>query len=96
MDLFQEITVWERISDTLAIKYCGLHHFESQQYAIQSADYFHLPITQAQLLASQKQCVELLLDECPKVRCDWYHSVPAAILAFHQQLKSDTAPHSVC
>ncbi len=95
MDLFQEVTVWERVSDTLAIKYCGLHHLESQQYAIQSADYFHLPVTHQPIMASQKQFVELMLDESPKARCDWYHSLPAAILAFHQQLTANTVPHSL-
>ncbi len=95
MDLFQEMPVWARISDTLAIKYCGLRHLETGRYAIQSADYFYLPVDEQQLRHSAKQFVELFIETSPVERCDWFDSLPAAIHAFNQlfEIDVDDATH---
>jgi len=89
LDLFQEIPVWQRINDSLAIKYCGLRDLETGQYAIQSADYFYLPADRQHMLNSDQQFVELLIETSPKERCDWFDSLPAAIRAFNLHFGND-------
>ena len=51
------------------------------RYAVQSADFFPLPVDDARLRSSDRQFVELLIEQLPFDRCEWHASIEAAIAA---------------
>lgn len=47
--LFKSIVIWKNVNETTAIKYCCLKDISLNKFAVQSADFFHLPVDENQL-----------------------------------------------
>ena len=79
--LFVDLKVWRRDVDGVAVLYRCLRDDETGRYAVQSADFFRLPVDGARIESSDRQFVELLIEQSPLERCEWHPSVAAAIAA---------------
>lgn len=79
--LFKEIMVWERLDDKSAVRYCCLENLANGTYAVQSADFFRLPLPLLERALAERaiQFVELLIEVSPLVRCTWFSSISEAI-----------------
>jgi hypothetical protein len=87
MTLLSELMVWKHIDNTNAVRYCCFHDLSTNKYAVQSADFFCLPVDEKQLKFLNVQFLELLMEIAPSERCTWYSSVEEAIAA-HDELFS--------
>ena len=76
---FNEMMVWRRMSDTLAVRYSCVRNLHTNKYAVQSADHFYAPVNEVQISSMSAQFVELFLEESPETRCNWFDSVEEAI-----------------
>ena len=79
--LFEEIMVWRRLNDGCAARYACLRELGANRYAIQSIDYFHLPVQDDVVHLFQRQFAELVIDSAED-RKDWFDTLDAAITAF--------------
>jgi hypothetical protein len=84
MALLSEIMVWKRIDETSAVRYCCLNDILSNKYAVQSTDFFRLPLEEKQFRDFDKQFVELFIEVSVFERCDWFDSILEAISAHDQ------------
>ncbi len=78
-ELFKEVRIWRRPSDILAIRYSCLEEVISGKYAVQSADFFRVPLEKSQFQQFEQQFVELFIEISPLERCDWFNSLEDAI-----------------
>ena len=78
-ELFEEVVVWKRISEDAVVKYCCFRDCGDGRVAVQSADFFRLPVDDAQLMRSERQKLELLIECSPRDRCEWFESLEDAI-----------------
>lgn len=81
MDLLKELMVWRRLDDTSAVRYSCLNDLETGKYAVQSADFFRLPLGEEQFRMFDKQFAELFIEISAHDRCEWYGSLQEAISA---------------
>jgi hypothetical protein len=81
MNLYTEIKVWKRVSDSSAVRYACLQDVALHRYIVQSADFFRLPLQKRQIEDFDKQFVELFIGNPPADRKDWFDSLEAAIAA---------------
>jgi hypothetical protein len=79
--LYAEVRVWKRHDKTTAILYRCFQDLVERKFAVQSADYFRLPIDQRQIRNSERQFFELFIEIAPRERCGWFDSVEEAIAA---------------
>lgn len=78
MNFYEEIFVWVRQDDTCAIRYSCLKNLQTRLYCVQSADfYYSYNFNKNQF---DRQFLELLLEEDPITRCEWFNSLEGAIL----------------
>jgi hypothetical protein len=87
MALLSELMVWKHVDSKSAVRYCCFHDLKNNKYAVQSADFFSLPVDEKQLRFLNIQFLELLMETSPSERCTWYPSVEDAIAA-HDDLFS--------
>ncbi|AMC33234.1 hypothetical protein [Janthinobacterium sp. B9-8] len=80
--LFESIVLWKNVNETTAIKYCCLKDISLNKFAVQSADFFHLPVDENQLKKSEKQFIELFIETNPLNRCDWFFTLNEAVNQF--------------
>jgi hypothetical protein len=85
MELFREVMIWKRLSDVSAVRYSCLNDLKTDRYAVQSADFFRLPVEEKQFRTAEKQFVELFIETSVLKRCDWFGSLGDAIRA-HEQM----------
>jgi hypothetical protein len=78
---FLELRVWKRQDAATAILYRCFKNMVTGRFAVQSADFFKLPIDANQLRNSEMQFVELFIDAAPSERCDWFDTAEEAIAA---------------
>lgn len=78
-DLFQLIPVFKRISDQQLTEYVCLYNLDTKQYAVLCSNFYHLPFPYSNLDYQQKISIELLLEESPQTRCEWFPSIKQAI-----------------
>jgi hypothetical protein len=88
-NLYKAISVWRRISDTSAIHFNCLENLASKKFAVQSADFFYLPITEDQIISFEKQYLEFLIETSPDERCEWFESLGDAIAAHDRDFSND-------
>ena len=81
--MYQYVQVLENVdSETIRIFHCFLN-MKTQQYAVQSLDYFYLDSkTHAQMLLSNKQLTELFAEQDPIERSGGYKTIEEAIDSF--------------
>ena len=88
-DLFQEIKVWHRKGDGLAIRYGCFRDLASGKFAVQSADFFRLPLDAILVRQLDAQFMELFMDASPLDRCDWFDSLELAIEAHDREFSNE-------
>ncbi len=77
--MYKTIDVWKRIDDKSAVKYRCFQIAGENKYCVQNADFFHHPIDEKQLYASEKNCIELFIEDLPQKRTKMYSSLKEAI-----------------
>ena len=80
-DLYVELNVWKRLNDQTAVLYRCFKRLEDEKFAVQSADFFRLPIDERQIHNSARQFFELFIEVAPSERCTWFESLDEAIAA---------------
>ncbi|WP_044563323.1 hypothetical protein [Azospirillum sp. B4] len=86
MSLFQEVMVWKRLENgtARAVRYTCFQDVATGRYAVQSADFFHLPVPDDQLAFFARQQVELFIEMPVTGRCAWFDTLAEAIAAHDQ------------
>jgi hypothetical protein len=74
-----EMRVWRRLDKESAVLYRCLKCLGTQEYAVQSADFFRLPFDRVQIEGSERQFLELSTEVEPIERCRWFVSLEAAV-----------------
>lgn len=96
MRMYQAIKVWKRYGGGLICYQCLLN-LESGKYSVQSADKFHLPVSDKWKGEMDQQFVELLIEEAPEERMGAsFDSIIEAIqyhdLSFHDADAESAGP----
>jgi hypothetical protein len=79
--MLKAIDVWKRLPNDRVVRYRCFEVLSGGGYCVQSADFFALPIDDAQLRFSDKQFLELLIEEAPMERSAVYPTLQQAIAA---------------
>ena len=87
--MFERIEIWKRVARNLAIRFQCLRRVPDGMFAVQNADYLRPESHGADMQASESRFIELLLDDDPSDRCDWFSSLSEAISA-HEKEFADT------
>lgn len=87
-DLFIEVMIWKYFDGATAVRYCCFHDLADGKYAVQSADFFRIPLTEIQFRNFEKQFVELFTEISPRERCVWFDSLEEAIKAHEHDFSS--------
>lgn len=83
MELYERSDIWRR-AGTSVVRYVVLRRREDRKVAIQSADFFYLPIDAEQTAQFEQQFVELLAEISPLDRCSWHETLEDAI-SYHER-----------
>ncbi len=92
--MLKAIDVWKRLPDGHVVRYRCFEILGGGGYCVQSADFFTLPIDDAQLKFFEKQFLELLIEEDPTERSAIYPTLEQAIEAHDRDFSEDAAPPS--
>lgn len=87
--LYKELKVWRHENNETAIRFNCFFDLDSELFAVQSADFFHLPLTTEQIESFEKQYVELFIEISPYERCDWFKSLEEAISAHDRDFSNE-------
>jgi hypothetical protein len=79
--LYQELIVWRRVDDATAVRYRCLRSFATNQYSIQSVDFYRVPYDRKSASDWDAQFVELFCESDPAERAGAFDSVEEAIAA---------------
>lgn len=77
--LFKEVMVWRRLDAVSAIRYACFQDLGNDKFAVQSADFFRLPLTDVPVHDLATQFAELFIETSPADRCSWFDSLGDAI-----------------
>lgn len=83
---YRQFNIWVREDDRCACCYRIFESIEDSHFAVQSADYFTLPIDKKMLLQSQIQMVELFIEQEILVREKFFPTINEAIKNFTTEL----------
>ncbi len=86
--LYQELVIWKRVAEKAAVRYRCLRNSATKKISIQSADFYRLSVTLAQVLRFQTQFVELFCGSDPGERSGSFDSVKEAIAAHERSFGS--------
>lgn len=89
--MYRQISVWRRIDSQTAACYRCFERLSDGVVAVQSVDYFRLPLSAAQRAAAGSQLAELFIEEDPIARSGGYPSVMEAIAAHDRDFRDDVA-----
>ena len=76
--MYERLEIWKRVGNSLAIRFQCLRRLSDNMFAVQNADYLRPESLGMDVQASQSRFVELLLDDDPTDRCDWFPSLREA------------------
>ena len=76
---YRQIDVWKKIDSSCVIRFRCFENLSTKLFCVQSSDYFHIPIDDKQLSYSDKQFLELLIEESPDTRSNSFSTVEEAI-----------------
>jgi hypothetical protein len=88
MKLYREVAVWKRIDDKRAVKFNCLEDTSLHQFAVQSADFYTVPIKKEIIDDFEKQFVELFIQIDPAERRKWFDSIEEAVAAHEDDFDS--------
>jgi hypothetical protein len=77
--LYRQFDIWKKIDDNVIVKFRCFEKLENNMFCVQSADYFYAPIDVVQLHNSDKQLIELFMEESPEKRSELYSTIDEAI-----------------
>ena len=78
-DLFQLMPIFKRISDQQLAEYVCFYSLETKQYAVLCTNFYSPTSSTDDHAYFKKLTVELLLEESPQSRCQWFSSIQKAI-----------------
>lgn len=81
IQLFKEVMIWKSIDGASAVRYSCLNDLTTGKFAVQSADFFRLPLNLNSSNEFARQFAELFIETSPLVRCTWFDSLEEAV--FH-------------
>ncbi|MEJ2418200.1 MAG: hypothetical protein P8Y45_14990 [Exilibacterium sp.] len=85
--LYEKIDVFERGDNCLKIYRC-FKNLSNNLYYVQSLDHVYEPVDADQIISSEKQLYELLIDDELLDRTDGFATLEKAILVFKDEFKS--------
>lgn len=86
--LYQQLTIWRRENERVAIRYSCLVSLATGRYSVQSADFYHLPLSDQAFTGFAKQFVELFCESDPAERSGAFDSLGEAIAAHDRTFQS--------
>jgi hypothetical protein len=63
--MFKAFDVWKRIEPARLIRYRCFEDMGTGKFCVQSADFYSIPVRPEQLMQSEKQFLELMIEESP-------------------------------
>ena len=87
MEYYKAIDVWSRKDKMTVVRYRCLQLLPDDGYTVQSADYYRAPFADAQTAQHEKQFLELLSEESPRVRSPLFRTLFEAISAFDRDFQ---------
>jgi hypothetical protein len=82
--LYRRHEVWRQISDTIAARYVCFELLGDRSFAVQSCDFFRLPVSEQAIQRLDRQAIELFMEDDPIRRSGAHLSLAAAIEAHDQ------------
>lgn len=76
MNFYEECFVWVRHNNNCGVRYTCLKNLQTDMYCVQSADFYRKDNNNNRF---DNQFLELLLEEDPLTRCEWFNSLADAI-----------------
>jgi hypothetical protein len=77
--MYERIDIWKRVGPGLAIRFQCLRRVSDGMFGVQNADYLRSGSRGVDAQASEARFIELLLDDDPTNRCDWFSSLSETI-----------------
>ena len=83
--MYREISVWKRNGDRKAVRFRCFEELESHLFCVQSTDFYSLPLTTDAAAQSDRQFLELFMEEEPVERSGGFATVEEAIAAHEKE-----------
>lgn len=80
--IYKQLNIWKKVSNKQLICYRLFERLSDNSYAVQSVDYFSIPIDEKIFMQFNKQLIELFLETNIEEREKFYSSIEEAIKAF--------------
>lgn len=77
--MLKSFDVWRKTGTHRLVRYRCFEDTEARKFCVQSADFYNLPLETEQLIALEKQFLELMIEESPFERSASFDSVEEAI-----------------
>jgi hypothetical protein len=87
MEYYKAIDVWSRKDEGAVVRYRCFQLLPDGGYSVQSADYYKAPFRDTQSAQHEKQFLELLSEESPKMRSRLFPTLIEAISAFDRDFQ---------
>ncbi|RON34436.1 hypothetical protein BK661_10180 [Pseudomonas frederiksbergensis] len=78
-DSYQQIITWRRLSDSTAVRYVCFLNLQTSLYAVQSADFYSLPLDDSIRTFLDRQLIELFIEISPRDRSKWHPRLTEAM-----------------
>lgn len=82
MKLYKAIDVWERRDNRTLVRYRRFESLTTGKFSVQSADFFH---SDDRVDSSDRQLIELFLEDGPETRSGSYDSLVDAVAAHKRE-----------
>jgi hypothetical protein len=82
---YREISVWRRIDGKRAVRFRCFEELEFHLFFVQSADFYSMPLKADVAAQSDRQFLELLMEEEPTERSRGFATVEEAIAAHEKE-----------
>lgn len=83
--LYKQIDVWKKIDVGCAIKFRCFENLEKKMFCVQSADYFYISKDEKQFYDSERQLIELFIEELPDNRSKLFSTLEDAIAFYFEE-----------
>ncbi|GLS27581.1 hypothetical protein [Marinibactrum halimedae] len=87
MKILKEIILWKKNTDGSVTRYFCFQDLELDKYCVQNADFYHSPVNENDISQLDQQAIELILEESPEYRCDWFDSINEAVKAHDSEFE---------
>ena len=80
--MYEKLEIFKRVSDVEIIRYFCLRNIVNDTYGVQSVDHLNTPIDEISVGQLDSQFFELLLEELPEQRTEFFSTLKEAISNF--------------